>query len=283
MDLDFLRVRRDGTRIPTPTIRSPRRVYVHDFAVTERFAVVILQPAFFRALPFLAGVASFTEALQWRADTGNLVLVVDLASGAVTRFEAPAAWHWHFANAWEQGGDVVVDFVGFDDPGHFLGAGAQLASILHGRAGERGAPGTLRRYVLHRASGRLQEAVLLPRNCEFPSVDGAWGGTRHRRVYLTVGHAAGALHSGVAAFDTERDVLDAFDFGAHMHAGEPVFAARPGAAPEQGWLLTETLDTQRHASGFAVFDAERIADGPVARVDLGEPVPLSFHGCWVGT
>lgn len=284
MQIDFMRHRRDGTRVATPTVHAPRMVYVHDFAATGRYAIVALQPAFVRALRFLAGFASFTDSLDWRPQAGNVVLLINLATGEARTYHAPAAWIWHFANAREEGDAVVVDFVGYDDPDHFLGHDAQLSAIMQGRRGIAGAPGLLRRQVLKRGVDRVEEAVVTPDNVEFPSVDGALGGGRHRRVYVSRGApTAGVLHSGVAAIDVERATVDAFDFGAHMHAGEPVFVPRPGGAPDQGWLITETLDMQRNVSGFALLDAGHVAAGPIAQIDLGEPVPLSFHGCWVAS
>lgn len=280
MLIDLVRHRPDGTRIATPTVVSPRLGYVHDFAVSARHAVFNLQAVRLHGLRYLAGLASFTECLEWAPKMGNIVLAIDLDTGACRSFEAPAAWAWHLANAYEHGGDIVADFVGYDDPGHFLGPHAQLAAIMRGEDGVHGAAGTLRRYVMT-ADGRLTETIMAEGNFEFPSVDGRVGAAEHGRIYLTTGAGTGMLHTGIAAFDTRSGRLDAYDFGPQVNAGEPVFAADPGRGIDQGWLLTQILDTASGTSGFAVLDARNLAAGPVATVDLGETMPLSFHGCWV--
>lgn len=60
---------------------------------------------------------------------------------------------------------------------------------------------------------------------------------------------------------------------------EPVFVARPGGCEEDdGWLLVMVFDGQAVSSELAVFDARRVAEGPVARVKLGHHVPLGLHG-----
>jgi all-trans-8'-apo-beta-carotenal 15,15'-oxygenase len=102
-----------------------------------------------------------------------------------------------------------------------------------------------------------------------------------RRVYLTCGSEPGILHSGVAALDTPTGRLDAFEFGMHVNAGEPVFAADPAGGPDQGWIITQTLDMRRGETEFAVLDANRLADGPIATISIGEAVLISFHGQWV--
>lgn len=99
---------------------------------------------------------------------------------------------------------------------------------------------------------------------------------------MTHGRVPGILHSGIAALDPRTGNLDAFDFGLHVNALEAVSAARPGGRPDEGWLITQILDTRRGTSGFAILDAEHVGDGPQATIDLGETAPISFHGQWLG-
>lgn len=282
MSLDIVRHRADGQRIPTPTVMAPRMVYLHDFAATERHAIMLLQPAFLRPFRFLSGMSSLRDALAWRPGEGTVVMVIDLHSGAAMRLEAPPAWVWHMANAHERGNELSVDFVGYDDPWHFLGPNAQLAAIMQGRDGVRGAPGHLCRYRIDLKSRRLTYSILSDGNFEFPSVDARCAGTKHRRIFVTHGSGPGVLHSGIAAFDCETGDVDAFDFGPHVNAGEPVFAADPEGGIDDGWLITQVLDTRRGASRFAIFDARHVGDGPMAFVELDETLPFSFHGQWVG-
>jgi carotenoid cleavage dioxygenase len=166
--------------------------------------------------------------------------------------------------------------------GAWRGAWAGLAeALLSHRATRPPCARRPRRLTNHVGVQRCALPALAPGRFEFPSVDGCCGSARHRRIYLTRGTAGGILHSGIAAFDTRTGALDAFDFGREVQAGEPVFAARPGGAGDEGWLIAQTLDAARQVSEFAVFDAGHVADGPIARIALGEPVPLGFHGCWV--
>ncbi len=280
MSIDLVRHRADGSRIATPTVISPRISYVHDFAATNNYAIFVLQAVRLQAIRFLTGLGSFTECLEWSPNDGNMVLLIDLATGSHQVFEAPPAWNWHMGNAYEHGDDVVVDFVGYDDPGHFLGPDAQLAAVMRCEQGVNGAPGTIRRYVLSR-NGRLAESVLADGNFEFPSIDWRAIGSQHRRLYATTNRTGGMLHTGIAALDTETGTLDCYDFGPSVNAGEPVFAADPRRGRDEGWLITQTLDLERGTSGFSLLDAQNVAAGPVATVELGETMPISFHGQWV--
>ena len=281
MSIDLVRHRANGERIVTPTITAPRMSYLHDFGATDRYAIMILQPAIFDPSRYMSGLATFLGSIEWRPSEGNVVLLVDLATDKTQRFEAPASWVWHIGNAFEQNEEVIIDFAGYDDPGHFLGHGAQLAAVMRGEDGVRGAAGHLRRYTITPHSGRLAQTIMSDGNFEFPSSDPRFCGIPHRRLYATRGLQPGMLHSAIAALDTKTGQLDSFDFGLHVNVLEPIFAPQREGKPEEGWLITQTLDTKRGTSGFAILDASNVSAGPVATVQLGETMPISFHGQWV--
>ncbi len=138
----------------------------------------------------------------------------------------------------------------------------------------------LRRYVADLANGRLEQQVLSRETVEFCSTDPRHTGEAHRRVFMAQGGQS-AWQTGVAAFDTSTGVLDRFDFGPRTHAGEPVFASKPGGGEDDGWLLVQLLELDRGATSFAVMDALNVADGPVAVIELERSQPLSFHGQFV--
>ena len=45
--------------------------------------------------------------------------------------------------------------------------------------------------------------------------------------------------------------------------------------------MTYVWDRTTDTSAFAIFDAQAMADGPVAEVELPVRVPFGFHGWWV--
>src|SRR5262249_57068200 len=73
---------------------------------------------------------------------------------------------------------------------------------------------------------------------------------------------------------------DAFEFGAKTAVGEPVFAARPGGAVDEGWLIVQGLDGASGKAFFALFDAASVGAGPIAKLWLGHHLTLSFPGAW---
>jgi carotenoid cleavage dioxygenase-like enzyme len=55
-------------------------------------------------------------------------------------------------------------------------------------------------------------------------------------------------------------------------------SAGPDAGEDEGWLLGFVYDRTRDASNLVIFDAQWIADDPVAKIRLPGRVPQGFHG-----
>jgi all-trans-8'-apo-beta-carotenal 15,15'-oxygenase len=73
--------------------------------------------------------------------------------------------------------------------------------------------------------------------------------------------------------DMGSGARDVYTFGPQRYSAEPIHA--------DGWLLVEVHDGRTRRNELAVLRADRLRDGPVARVELQHGLPLSFHGCWV--
>jgi all-trans-8'-apo-beta-carotenal 15,15'-oxygenase len=269
----------DGALKAHHVVGSPRQVYIHDFFATREHLIFVLHPMWFSAWRFLSGQASFIESLSWKPRDGNQVLVVPRQGGTPRLFEASAAFIWHALNAYSDGHDIIADFVGYDSPDHFAPHGALLYKLMHGQMGTASAPGTLRRYRIDLAAGSLREEILDPGTHEFPMIDPRVAMQKHEVAYLSAG-GHNAVNCGVKRVDYINRNTQFFDFGPDVVAGEPVFAARPGAGRDDGWLIVQCLDGRSECAFFALFDAAHVDAGPIARIRLPHALPISFHGAW---
>jgi carotenoid cleavage dioxygenase-like enzyme len=96
------------------------------------------------------------------------------------------------------------------------------------------------------------------------------------------GDGATPLFHGLATYNWSTQRSDAFDFGAAHLVEEAVFAHRSGGAGElNGWLLVPSVNLAAKATELHVFEAARLADGPLCtwRADLA--LPVSLHGAFV--
>lgn len=260
-------------------IAAPRQVYIHDFLATREHLIFVLHPMGFSPWRFLSGQASFIESLSWKPNEGNQVMVVPRSGGPPQLFEAPAAYIWHTLNAYEEGSEIIADFVGYDSPDHFAPHGALLYKLMQGQMGVAKAAGMLRRYRIDLTGRSLHEEILDPGTHDFPMIDPRVAMQKHDVGYLSAG-GHNVVNSGVKRVDYVDGKTQLFDFGAEVVTGEPVFAARPGAGRDDGWLIVQCMDGRSERAFFALFDAAHVDAGPIARIHLPHALPISFHGWW---
>jgi all-trans-8'-apo-beta-carotenal 15,15'-oxygenase len=268
----------DGHLKSHQVIDSPRQIYLHDFLATDKHFIFLLQPMMFSPWLMLAGFSSFMESLTWKREDGNIVMVVPRGGGGAPRFfDAPGAYMWHALNAYEANGEIVADFVGYDAPDHFVPHTAMGYTIMDGKMGTQHEPGKLRRYRIDLKRGACRQEIVDNGPHEFPTIDPRAALHRHKVGYMTAG-GAGVFNTAVKRFDYESGRATQCDFGPKTVVGEPVFAAAGGE--NEGWLISQVLDGNSGKTFFAVLDAERPEDGPVAKVWLDHHLPISFHGAW---
>ena len=243
---------------------------LHDFIATERHLVWLLSPAAVHVPRMLLQLGNFEQLFGWRPELGTEVIVMPIDEPArVTRFSVDAFYQWHFANAFERGNELVIDYVRYPDFASFY-------DLSDGRRSGGLGQGRLHRATVDVASKRFASEQLLDGGVEFPRIHPAREGQAHGVTWL----AAGDLQGLVMRRDDGR--VQRWRADVDEAVTEPVFVPRPGGgAEDDGWVLTLVQDGRADASCLAVLDAARIEAGPIARVWFDHPVPITFHGSWL--
>ncbi|WP_158964529.1 carotenoid oxygenase family protein [Chachezhania sediminis] len=242
---------------------------IHDFVLTERYLVLLIGPVVFDMESMMSG-GSF---IQWRPEIGTRIAVMPLDGGDVRWFEAEPFFVFHFANGFERGEEIVVDYVRHQK--------------LYVGYGERNTePPTPRRLVLDLGTGRVTQQTWFDRVAEFPRIDDRRNALPTRYVYaptltpaLTGGNGASGTFNCLLRIDTETGDILPHDFGNHI-AGEAVFIPR-GEGETEGWLATYLYDPETETSDFVLLDADGFGSDPVVRLRLPQRVPQGLHGTWV--
>jgi all-trans-8'-apo-beta-carotenal 15,15'-oxygenase len=265
----------------------PRSVYMHDWAVSGRRLVFVLHPVKLSPWPVFLGRSSMLESLSWKREWGNLILVLDREGREPpVMLETRACYMWHSVNAYDRGGDVVVDFIGYDNPDHFVGKDPIASAVMVGRRGENLYPGKLRRYLIAPAAKTIREEIIDDGNYEWPRVNEQFRCYNYRTAYMLSTMPGEFFWTKVRRVDMRTGKTQSYDFGAGSYLTEPVFVPLPGRryAPEEpeepGYLLVEVYDSRIRKSYLAILRAERVAEGPIATVRLKHHVPFSYHGWW---
>jgi all-trans-8'-apo-beta-carotenal 15,15'-oxygenase len=269
------------------SLSMPRNVYLHDWFVSERHLILTLHPVEISFWSVFLGRKSLAESLSWKPELGNLIMVLDREGDKPpVMLESSACFMWHSLNAYESGGGIVADFIGYQKPDHFVGADPVASAVMAGRKGEHAYPGALRRYRIDPAARMMSEELLDPGSYEWPRVNEMHRCQDYRFGYLVKTRPGDFFWTILCRIDMRTGRVDNFDFGPGRYLSEPVFVPLPGRRyqpddlSEPGFLLTEVYDSGKRRSFLAVFRAEQIAEGPVASVLLNHHVPFSYHGWW---
>lgn len=281
--IDLYVLRPDGTAGKVTQIPLPGPTMMHDFAVTPRYAVFFRAPLDIALLRPLFGRSSYAGAMSWRPELGTEIIIVPFdAPGSPIRFTTDTFWTWHIANAFEQGGEIVIDFVHHRD---FRTSAAWLAGFIEAApVGQH--DGVLSRMRIDPARRRARVEPLRDRTGEFPRISPAEEGRAHSVVYQGEYSSEEMARIGppdtLVRIETASGAVDGFRFERHEAPSEGVFVPRPGGGgPRDGWVVSLVYDARAHTSAWVVLDAANMSAGPVARAWLDHHVPLGFHGAWL--
>lgn len=268
----------NGQLLRQHLLDAPQADMVHDFAITERHLVFLLQP-----LRMVNGDATpnLLAAMRWDAQAPLLAAIVSQADFTVRWIELPNAGVFHIGNAWEQGDTLHLGFVAHSD---ILGT---LRSF-DVSTGPQARLHTTTRWVnllINTRSGKATQVETPWTGVEFPRTDPRRSG---QRTQLTVLLARGKALEGQALLGFNRvqlvqgERMQGFDFGPGWLAEEHVYVPHPERSDEaSGWVLGTAYHWPSGRSTLSVFAAAHIADGPLAQWPLPYGLPLGLHGQFV--
>ena len=271
--LQYSAIGADGVLSHTTAIELPIGVRMHDFAITESYAVFMNHPYTFDIRRMLRG----EPFAAFEPERGSFLgLLPRRASGAALRwFAIPPCFVEHVVNAWDDGDAVVLEV-------------CHRASIrMPAEDGAPDAPGespVLWRWRIDPRSGAVHEEQLDDASADLPRIHEGYTGRRARFAYAArfrrdIGLP---LANGLLKYDLLRGTSQVHDYGPNRNGGEAVFVPRPGARDEDdGVLLSLVHDEPEARSELLVIDARDFTAAPVARVLLPQRVPYGFHGLWI--
>ncbi|WP_336133368.1 carotenoid oxygenase family protein [Natronomonas amylolytica] len=247
--------------------------YVHDIAITEHYAVLVEPPlriALLRALlPWREGLL---DMLEYDADRDARFVVVDRDSGAlVADLRTDPFFVFHHVNAYEDGSDVVVDLVAFEDAAIVE---ALTFDALSADAFAAAPDGRLVRFRLSPDSEAVTRTRQYDGGLEMPTVPRAVRGRHYRYAYAQATDRRGA--NGLAKIDVESGTANEW-WERGVYVEEPRMVQHPEAdAEDDGVVLAPALDTEAERSMLLLFDARTLTE--LARAPLPHVVPFGFHG-----
>lgn len=260
--------------VPLPGPRLP-----HDMAFTENYAILNDCPLFWS--PDALAVGKY--AARYHPDLPTRIGVVPRRGRTedVCWFDADPTYVLHWVNAYEDGDEIVLDGFFQQNPEPAANPNGTLYERMF-RFLSQDLMGTrLHRWRLNLRTGLAKEEHLSERCTEFGMINGLHAGRRHRYAYAATARPGWFLFDGVVKHDVLTGAEERYAFGEGVFGSETAMAPKVGAtAEDDGYLVTITCDMNRDLSECLIFDAQRVVDGPVARLRLPERVSSGTHSTW---
>ena len=251
----------------------PFRGYAHSFVATQTKLVLYLSPNVFDT----TGRADYVSQHRWRPELGGRILVVDKNDFSQFKwFDSPPGFVFHIASATEDNDGSIRFRACWNDDAAMMNK--TMRDVMWGKESFLPAPlATVQ--VSPKGKVRMDRHDLAG---EFPAVDRRPHAAYGRRVYMAYQDGRSPWMNAVGACDTDTGRTTGYSFGPDTVVEEHLFVPRPGAGPDVGWLVGTHFNAKTQRSGLAVFDAQRIEDGPKLTASMARTMPLGFHGWFTG-
>jgi all-trans-8'-apo-beta-carotenal 15,15'-oxygenase len=274
------RVSADAKSAWTRRLHVDQVAPIHDFAITERHLVFLLPSITCNKSRLMAG-ASFAESCQWSPQLGMRVLIVSQSDGSVSDARLPAGCVFHVANAWEDHGEIIVDYMRSANPASLLAGWSVMAGEYRH---VRGAALTRARLAL--SNGSASQAQLLDHDAEFPSIHVGDTGRTYQHllcVERTPGRADDVPgYDQLAYVDVQSGGRRVYHFGGNWLVEEHLLVAGSDSSAPL-WAVGIGLDAGARQTVLSVFDLSTLEAGPIAQARLPYALPLGLHGTFVSS
>jgi carotenoid cleavage dioxygenase len=283
-DMSFCVADKDGELVREEWFQAPYPGMVHDFAITEDYVIFPIFPTIVDVDRLKAG------GPHWMSDLSQdcWVGVIPRKTGVkdLRWFRRPGGQFYHVINSWNEGEKITLDLCLAEmNPFPFI-------PDVSGRPYDPQAASALpTRWTLDlaRNDDHIDERRISEVGGDVPRVDDRRIGRRYRHTWMGMVDPTRAMRfSGpvgpgfnmVGRLDMETGETDAW-YGADDDGfQEPQFIPT-GPGELDGYVLSVI---ERHAdnrSDVGVFEAGRMAAGPIALIRLPLRLRGAVHGCWV--
>ena len=265
----------DGEVSSAEVFEGPYSCMMHDFVITENYVVI----PFFPSICDVERMKQGGPVWEWKPGEKSHIAIIPRA-GTVADIEWIESdlnfYAIHYYNAYEDGDTIVIDSV------------KQSFNFLFPPLDQDPGPftSTAVRWRVNRATKQVDLHDVHDNLTELPRIDERFIGKKYTYGFAPMGTGPNPFEHPFG-FDTitrtnmDTDEIEKFYLGDHALAQEFIFVPREDDAPEgDGFLMGYVNYPLTNTTDFLIFDAAKIAAGPVATIKIPYMVYLKVHGGW---
>lgn len=287
-DCMFYEVTPAGELVHQIAFTAPYYCMMHDFGITEDYAVFNVMPSVGSWERLEQGLPHFGFDTSLPVYLGVLPRKAGATGNDIRWFKTTNSFNSHVMNAFQDGSKVHFDipvaknnmFPFFPDVNGAPFNGPEAMSYL-----------TRWTVDLANNSDEFDSITQLTKTAgEFPRIDDRYAGRPYRYgwmlemdmrrpVELKGGSAGGLLMNCLCLIDHETKAEQHWWCGPVSSLQEPCFIPRSKAAAEgDGWIVQVCNRLDEHRSDLLLFDALDIEKGPIATINVPIRLRFGLHG-----
>ena len=268
---------KNGEKQPdVPIFSMSRPSFLHDFAITKKYAVFADIQIGMNPMEMIVGGGSPVGSDPSKVSRLGVLPRYAKDEGEIRWFDVPGFNIVHAINAWDEDDAVVMVAPNILSVEHTL----ERMELVHG---------LVEKVRIDLKSGIVSRSPMSASNLDFGVINPAYVGRRNRYVYAAIGDPmpkiAGVVKLDLEAADDQRRgecTVARRMFGDGCYGGEPFFVAKDVAEEEDdGYVVSYVHNEKSGESTFWVMDAKSPELDIVAEVKLPRRVPYGFHGLFV--
>jgi len=269
-----------------PSRRKDMPCYIHSFAMTSKYVIIIEQPLFIDKTA--TNGINLHHHLKWKAHLPVIITLVEKDGGKVYpyQFECNPFFFFHTINAFDKNNDtIVVDIMAYknadvikdlrfchiEKTDHVPSARAtRLILPLFSQCNTNEEPSTI----------VVQSETLVPEPMDFPGINCSFRG-QHNQFFYSIGKEI--LHpSMIHKIDADsKDILTWKESG--FHVSEPIFVPKPHSQGEDEGILCINLLNNKTTSCsiLLILDAKNLQELARIQFTTEGTIAQAMHGIFI--
>lgn len=254
-------------------IRVKNPGYMHSFAMTENFIILVEFPFLLHLSKLLSTYKTYLESYQWQPEQGMRFYVIDLNKNKlIATLTGDPCFAFHHINAFENNNEIIIDLAGYTDT--TITQSFYLNNLTN-------IPTTkFLRYRLNLLNKHVTREPFIDINLEFPRLNyNLVNAQKYRYCYAASERITNNFLDQLIKIDLESNQIKQW-YENNCYPGEPVFVASPSTNKEDdGVILSMVLNAKSHYTFLIILDAQSFSE--IARINLPHIIPFGFHGTFI--
>ncbi len=253
------------------SIKTNKPGYLHSFAITQNFVILVLGPLVVNPLELLFSGKPFIQNFNWKPELGTKVYVIDKRSAKVTPFELPPFFVFHHINAYESADLIEVDLLSYTDAG--IVKDLYLSNLC--KSNEAPAVPVIKRLSIDLSSNKINQTILSEKGLELPTIDYKNLSTKAYDHFFGIAeNRKGSFLNQIVKVSTKTAQTEAAWYEPDCYPSEAIFVNSNDS--DSGVLVSIVTNAAENTSFCLVLDSRDLKE--LCRIQLPHLIPFHFHG-----